>query len=113
MFKKQGESGSPLELYSGLKKVKLQNNTTREKFWSIWLLVEDIYQTCASLRHAGVTINRPLTGWFTWPLLNHLIIFRELLQGMLEPKKPWKSMWKILEVVVFTFTGLTTIAGPR
>ena len=55
--------------------------------------VDDIYQTCARLMEAGVTINRP-------PRDGHMAFIRspdgisvELLQdGALPPQEPWASM---------------------
>lgn len=56
--------------------------------------VDDIYEVCARLQKAGVTINRP-------PRDGHMAFVRspdnisiELLQkgGSLEPKEPWASM---------------------
>jgi lactoylglutathione lyase len=55
--------------------------------------VDDIYDTCARLQAAGVTINRP-------PRDGHMAFVKtpdgvsiELLQeGRLEPREPWASM---------------------
>jgi len=60
--------------------------------------VDDIYQTCARLMEAGVTINRP-------PRDGHMAFVRspdgisvELLQdGALPPQEPWASMANIGE----------------
>ena len=60
--------------------------------------VDDIYQTCARLMEAGVTINRP-------PRDGHMAFVRspdgisvELLQdGALPPQEPWASMANVGE----------------
>ena len=60
--------------------------------------VDDIYQTCARLMEAGVTINRP-------PRDGHMAFIRspdgisvELLQdGALPPQEPWASMANVGE----------------
>jgi lactoylglutathione lyase len=64
-------------------------------FGHVAFAVDDIYETCARLQAAGVTINRP-------PRDGHMAFIRspdnisiELLQsggGPLSPKEPWASM---------------------
>jgi lactoylglutathione lyase len=56
--------------------------------------VEDIYATCARLREAGVTINRPPRDGRMAFVRSPDNISIELLQkgGALPPAEPWKSM---------------------
>jgi lactoylglutathione lyase len=71
--------------------------TGGRNFGHLAFAVEDIYATCARLRAAGVTINRP-------PRDGHMAFIRtpdnisiELLQqgAPLEPAEPWASMGNI------------------
>ena len=68
--------------------------TKGRNFGHLAFRVEDIYQTCASLRHAGVTINRPPRDGYMAFIKSPDNISIELLQkgDALEPKEPWKSM---------------------
>lgn len=68
--------------------------TGGRNFGHLAFAVDDIYATCACLRSAGVTINRP-------PRDGHMAFIRspdnisiELLQhgGALAPQEPWASM---------------------
>jgi lactoylglutathione lyase len=68
--------------------------TGGRNFGHLAFAVDDIYATCARLRTAGVTINRP-------PRDGHMAFIRtpdnisiELLQqgAPLEPAEPWASM---------------------
>jgi len=56
--------------------------------------VDDIYETCARLRDAGVTINRPPRDGRMAFVRTPDNISVELLQkgGSLEPSEPWASM---------------------
>ena len=70
-----------------------QEYTGGRNFGHLAYRVDDIYATCARLRDAGVTINRP-------PRDGHMAFVRtpdgisiELLQdGNLPPREPWASM---------------------
>lgn len=72
--------------------------TDGRNFGHLAYRVDDIYQTCARLMEAGVTINRP-------PRDGHMAFVRspdgisvELLQdGALPPQEPWASMANIGE----------------
>ena len=76
------EEGKPAETYTG-----------GRNFGHLAYRVDNIYETCAQLMAAGVTINRP-------PRDGHMAFVRtpdgisiELLQdGHLEPAEPWASM---------------------
>lgn len=76
------EEGKPAEVYTG-----------GRNFGHLAYRVDNIYETCAALMAAGVTINRP-------PRDGHMAFVRtpdgisiELLQdGHLEPAEPWASM---------------------
>lgn len=61
--------------------------------------VDDIYETCARLRDAGVTINRPPRDGRMAFVRTPDNISIELLQegGSLEPAEPWASMPNIGE----------------
>ncbi len=83
----------------GVAEVELTHNwdevgyTGGRNFGHLAYRVDDIYDTCARLQAAGVTINRP-------PRDGHMAFVKtpdgvsiELLQdGRLEPREPWVSM---------------------
>ena len=83
----------------GVAEVELTHNwdpepyTGGRNFGHLAYRVDDIYETCARLMEAGVTINRP-------PRDGHMAFVRspdgisvELLQdGALPPQEPWSSM---------------------
>ncbi|KZL19117.1 Lactoylglutathione lyase [Pseudovibrio axinellae] len=56
--------------------------------------VDDIYETCAKLQAAGITINRPPRDGYMAFIVSPDGISIELLQkgGKLEPAEPWLSM---------------------
>ncbi|MGR7995829.1 VOC family protein [Xanthobacter sp. ZOL 2024] len=56
--------------------------------------VDDIYATCARLRVAGITINRPpRDGWMAFVRSPDLISIELLQKGApLRPEEPWASM---------------------
>ena len=84
---------------AGVAEVELTHNwdpepyTGGRNFGHLAYRVDDIYETCARLMEAGVTINRP-------PRDGHMAFVRspdgisvELLQdGALPPQEPWSSM---------------------
>jgi len=84
---------------AGVAEVELTHNwdpepyTGGRNFGHLAYRVDDIYETCARLMEAGVTINRP-------PREGHMAFVRspdgisvELLQdGALPPQEPWSSM---------------------
>ncbi len=77
------EDGSEPERYSG-----------GRNFGHLAYTVENIYDTCAKLRDAGVTINRPpRDGHMAFVRSPDGISFELLQQGdALEPAEPWQSM---------------------
>ena len=89
---------------AGVAEVELTHNwdpqayTGGRNFGHLAYRVDDIYETCARLMAAGVTINRP-------PRDGHMAFVRspdgisvELLQdGALEPREPWLSMANVGE----------------
>ena len=89
---------------AGVAEVELTHNwdpqvyTGGRNFGHLAYRVDDIYETCARLMAAGVTINRP-------PRDGHMAFVRspdgisvELLQdGALEPREPWVSMANVGE----------------
>jgi lactoylglutathione lyase len=63
-------------------------------FGHLAFLVDDIYSTCARLRDAGVTINRPPRDGHMAFVRSPDLISIELLQkgDALTPQEPWTSM---------------------
>ena len=68
--------------------------TGGRNFGHLAFAVEDIYATCARLRAAGVTINRPPRDGYMAFIRTPDNISIELLQqgARLEPAEPWASM---------------------
>jgi lactoylglutathione lyase len=86
-----GDSAAQVELTHNWDPEEL---TGGRNFGHLAYAVDDIYETCARLQAAGVTIHRPPRDGYMAFVRSPDGISVELLQkgGALAPREPWKSM---------------------